>query len=430
MNEWQYVFTSLTHIFSLFNVILISRLFYGVQYCKKIWKYISSGALLFVTDYGLVKWFGYGLLYSAVMFGAIVLSALILVKGRRGRASLYIFSAFLLYLQWCTMISFLDILFRLDSIIWYTGESVGPFILFTDFLLFAILLFILFGNKARRMIRFTEKEIVLITILLISCPFLKKDTDDTRYLVRYELCMLIMNLVIFYGAIHRKNAGYYRDLSENYRQQFDEEYTYFKDYKRQQKNIAKFRHDWNNHLILLTAMFEKGEYEKAKRYFETLSGENRAGNSRILTGNEVVDIILNAKWKKLEQEKIVVTYSSGFDNLQFMEPVDCCILFSNLIDNAIEANCKCDAGRYITIDVSQKAQTLMLSVENRMGGELKTEFGHLISTKEDADSHGIGTQNVFEIIKKYHGEYRILAEKNIFAFRIIFPFHNLSEAAE
>lgn len=27
MNEWQYVFTSLTHIFSLFNVILISQLF-------------------------------------------------------------------------------------------------------------------------------------------------------------------------------------------------------------------------------------------------------------------------------------------------------------------------------------------------------------------------------------------------------------------
>lgn len=430
MNEWQYVFTSLTHIFSLFNVILISRLFYGVQYCKETWKYISCGALFFVIDYGLVKWFGYGLLYSAVIFGVTVLSVLILVKERRARACLYTFSAFLLYLQWCTIISLLDILFRVDNIIWYTGKSVGPFILFADFLLFAVLLFLFFGNKTGKIIRFTEKEIILITILLISCPFLKQDTDDTRYLVRYELCMLIMNLVIFYGIVHRRKAGYYRDLSENYRQQFDEEYTYFKDYKRQQKNIAKFRHDWNNHLILLTAMFEKGEYEKAKRYFETLSGENRAGNSRVLTGNEVVDIILNAKWKKLEQERIVVTYSSGFDNFQFMEPVDCCILFSNLIDNAIEANCKCDAERYITIGVSQKAETLMLSVENRMSGELKTEPGHLISTKEDADSHGIGTQNVFEIIKKYHGEYRILAEKNILAFRIIFPFHNLSGTAE
>lgn len=432
MMEWQSIVLSIIiNTFSVLDILLILQTFFGVDRYKKLWQYCAVAGIFIVLNIGLELWFSdKELLYFVVIFLYIALVAAVLMKERRWRSVFLSIPALLLYLQWDCVCGLADLLFHLGKYAYTWAEAAAiAYELLSDLLLFAILLYVTRSKKIeKRMLQFTTGETILLSVFCIFCPvletvlqYMEEIFNDFMYSMAWVSFVLILNFAVFYGIFHRKRARHYQELSENYKQQFNREYTYFKKYKKEQRNIAGFRHDWNNHLIVLTSMFEKGEYEKAREYFENLSSHNKIESGNILTGNEIVDMILEAKWEKLSQEKIAVTCSKGLEQLQFMEPVDCCILFSNLIDNAIEANCKCDGDRFIAIHVCSKASTLIITIENKMNGEVKRENGRLITTKKAGENHGIGTQNVFEIIKKYRGEYRIVIKENIFAIQILFP---------
>lgn len=432
MMEWQSIVLSIIiNTFSVLDILLILQIFFGVERCKKLGQYYVAGGIFIVLNIGLDLWFSdKELLYFTVIFLYIAFVAAVWMKERRWKAVFLTIPALLLYLQWDCICGLVDVLFHLGKYAYTWAETAAiAYELLSDLLLFVILLYVSRAKKIdQRMLQFTIGETILLSVFCIFCPiletvlqYLENIFNDFMYSMAWVAFVLILNFAVFYGIFHRKRARHYQALSENYKQQFNTEYTYFKKYKKEQRNIAGFRHDWNNHLIVLTSMFEKGEYEKAREYFENLSSHNKTESGSILTGNEIVDMILEAKWEKLSQGKIAVTCSKGLEQLQFMEPVDCCILFSNLIDNAIEANCKCDGDRFIAIHVCSRASTLIITIENKMNGQVKQENGRFITTKEDGEDHGIGTQNIFEIIKKYHGEYRIVIKENIFEIQIIFP---------
>lgn len=432
MMEWQgMVLSIIINTFSVLDILLIMQVFFGVERCKRLGQYCTVAGIFIVLNIGLDLWFSdKELLYFTVIFLYIALVAAVLMKERGWRAVFLTIPALLLYLQWDCVCGLVDLLFHLGKYAYTWAETAAiAYELVSDLLLFAILLYIARAKKIhKRILQFTIGEMILLSVFCIFCPvletvlqYLEEIFNDFMYSIAWVSFVLILNFAVFYGIFHRKRARHYQELSENYKQQFNTEYTYFNKYKKEQKNIAGFRHDWNNHLIVLTSMFEKGEYEKAKEYFESLSAKNKIENGSILTGNEIVDMILSAKWEELNQNKITVTCSGGLEQLRFMEPVDCCILFSNLIDNAIEANEKCDGNRYIAIRVNSKASTLLITIENKMNGNLDQEDGQLVSTKKNAGLHGIGTQNAFEIIKKYYGEYSIVTKENSFAIQILFP---------
>lgn len=429
MMEWQNEALSIIiNTFSVLDILLILQIFWGAAQCRRLWQYGITAGIFVVWNTGLDIWLADNeLLYFTAIYLYIALTAAVLTKEQKWKPVLLTLPALLLYLQWDCVCGLLDILFHLGKYAYTWAETAATaYELLSDIVLFGILLYIM--RKKDPDLRLTTEETLLLSVFCIFCPvletvlqYLEEILHDFMYSMAWVSFVLILNFAVFYGIFHRKKARRYRALSENYRQQFNAEYSYFKKYKREQKNIAGFRHDWNNHLFVLTSMFEKGEYERAKDYLEALASKNKIAESGILTGNEIVDMILNAKQEKLSREKIAVTCSGGLEQLQFLEPVDCCILFSNLIDNAIEANCKCEADRYIAIQVCSAAGALVIAIENKMNGTPKQENARLVTTKKDGELHGIGTQNAFEIIKKYHGEYKIVTKKNNFGIRILFP---------
>ena len=102
-----------------------------------------------------------------------------------------------------------------------------------------------------------------------------------------------------------------------------------------------------------------------------------------------------------------------------MEPVDICILFSNLIDNAIEACCKVQAKRYLWMKVTDSPNMLMIILSNPMTGALlKSEEG-IKTTKEEKNEHGIGLQNVEEIVRKYNGECYYETQEGEFKIKLV-----------
>lgn len=430
----------LINTFGIINFVFIMQLFFGLELCKKRKHYLMIAGIFSAMNMGIIymgpktEW-----AHTALVYASFLVMVALLAKRRFGKMLLYTIPTILLYVQWSEVLRMVDKLFCLEKYVMDDkGDPVGPFYLMADvFLMILLGLWVAYVYRTERRIFLNVWETLAICVLCFFSPVvvdilegLESTTDSMLPSFVWILFMIAFNVVFLYGILHRNIARYYRGEAENYRQQFSAEYDYFKDYRKQQKATVDFRHDWNNHMLLLQAMLEKGSYEKVTEYLHALSGasfrgkkeEQNAFGKQALTGNELVDIILSAKAGKIEELQIEVTANGGLRPLSFMEDVDICILFSNLIDNAVEANEKYDGERFLTIYASHNATMLMIAVSNPMKGTLQEEKGHILSSKKEVDTpHGIGTQNIFSVVRKYRGEYRIQTEKQTFTITITFP---------
>lgn len=418
------------NMLTAFNILILTQLLFGVPLCRKRSHYPMLMGFFAVLNLICILLFPENTTIQFVLvYGYILLPIVILAKGRRIRAAFSTIPAILVYMQWAGLMEMFDMLLGLDRFAITANEkTLSPLYLLSDVFLFVIILFCLHQSyKKGIVIRLTFIESLILSLFCVFHPLLKdwllvleNTFDNIFYPVVWVLFILVLNFTIFYAIIHRSYARHYKSVAENYKTQFQEEYAYFKDYKKTQQTVASFHHDWNNHMLLLQGMLSNGDYEKAKTYFHNLTSQSNVSQQKIFTGNEIVDILLNAKMDILQESKISVTCNGGLEALTFMEDVDICILFSNLIDNAIEANQKCDSNRFILIQAASNPEVLILTISNRMNGTVVKSQEALKSTKEDTFLHGIGTQNAFGIIKKYNGEYEIETKEDVFVIKIVF----------
>ena len=100
-----------------------------------------------------------------------------------------------------------------------------------------------------------------------------------------------------------------------------------------------------------------------------------------------------------------------------MEETDICCIFSNLLDNAVEASnrsseknidCKCYTNR--------TNQLYFIEISNSCDNKPITEENKLVTYKKDQKTHGIGMVSVKDIVEKYHGDlhFEYLEENHIF----------------
>lgn len=436
----MYYFVSLclliVNTFTILNIILISKYLFGGNIPLSngtLWK---TGGLFFALDLLLSLTISdtYPDVTTLATFLYILVALLVLTKSHRIKTLFLSIPAILVYVQWCNILTLFEKLLGLNRFYYtYTTDSnLTITFMLSDFILF-LLLYKLgqYSQKHAFRTQLTLGEGIVITILCIFLPLIHEVFDiledhfqNVLYNIGWTLFLIALNLAIIYTIAHRKKAQYYKELSENYKEMFDSEYHYFKDYKHKQKDLVKFRHDFNSHMILIQDMMTKGEYEKAHRYFSDLTKDfapKKTLPQNMLTGNEILDILLQARFDLIYNNQIRILCNEPLTKLKFLNEVDCCILFSNLIDNAIEANLKFSGERYITISQKQTASSLYLKITNPSHEKALMVDNQFVSQKE-GEYHGIGMQNIVGIINKYKGSYVITEENHTFCIQIIFPF--------
>lgn len=367
---------------------------------------------------------------TLLCFLFIAVGAFCLAKEKRVKALLFSLPALVLYVVYGSILEMLDVLLGLEGFtLEYDRYALTPLCAMSDIILFFILFFVL--RKCRR-----EKwnlalnvgegiGVLTFSMLFFALKTIFESITEVNGISFYRkfgyVVLIIINLGILYAIIHRKLAGYYKNISQNYKERFEEEYSYFQAYKDRQQDTAQFRHDWQNHMLVLQEMLREGDYGKAEEYFEGLSGLSGTVMQKILTGNEILDMLLGIKEEECRKEKIAISMEGTLSGLTGLKPVDACILFSNLLDNAIEANRKVKTGRFIKIRARTVHEVMYLEMENPMEGELQYEGSRIVTTKENSEAHGLGLKNIMEIVEKHGGQYHIEGKGKLFTIQIIFP---------
>ncbi|MBO4990118.1 MAG: GHKL domain-containing protein [Clostridia bacterium] len=140
------------------------------------------------------------------------------------------------------------------------------------------------------------------------------------------------------------------------------------------------------------------------------------------TGNGTLDTVLTEKSLHWRNYGIRLNCIADGEKLAFLNSIDCYSLFSNLLDNAIEAVCKeAEDKRDISIFVKQSGNFVSVSVENFCTKQLEFSDGLPLTTKGDRINHGFGTRSIRYIVKKYNGNTVMRKENDKFIVSMIIP---------
>jgi len=189
----------------------------------------------------------------------------------------------------------------------------------------------------------------------------------------------------------------------------------------QYSQSERLRHDMKNHIISLSALSRNKEWEKIDDYLRNMEGIVLDTGGEV-TGNKAMDALLYQKRKRAEEENIKWECDVHMPKGCCINEFDLCVLFGNILDNALEAceRMQRDECRFINIQAKTVRKCFLLEVKNSMDKTEKYAGG--FTNKENSQEHGIGMLNVGDVVNKYNGVVNIETEKGIFVISILMPF--------
>lgn len=178
--------------------------------------------------------------------------------------------------------------------------------------------------------------------------------------------------------------------------------------------LREVRHDVKNQYAYMQTLLEEERYDDLKKYFNELIGTfARPLGDVIESGNLFIDSALNLELSKARAAGLKLDVCVAVPHELPFEQNGILALFTNVIDNAIEA-CVRDgaANAHIDVVVGMQGDYLFLCVTNPTK---KTSVGDEGQTsKNDKRLHGFGTRIIKKVVKKYNGYYRCFVQDGRF----------------
>ena len=357
--------------------------------------------IVFYEDnfFSKLVWYSYNYLLTAILevVSILIVSAII------GCNQHYVFSHMSSY-AYCLVISkFLNILiveytarrFRYAIIVPKSFKLALVLILILDFTL--IILSLLFTNRPSVLQLHGNEYVTLILIVI--------------------LFISVLMILLCYKLINLANKELENQLKM---QQIELENKLNEDLSAVVQNLRSLRHDMNNHIGIIRGLSETKEYDLLNEYLDDMYNTVANANDFIFVENQPLQILLNSKISKAQQKGIQMENIVEVNEIKILDK-DMCALLGNIIDNALEAAESATDRKYVKLVIKEKGNCCFISCENTYGIAPVIVDGKFITTKRSSIGHGIGTENIKSIVKKYGGtlDYSI---SDMFYLSIVIPY--------
>lgn len=170
----------------------------------------------------------------------------------------------------------------------------------------------------------------------------------------------------------------------------------------------KLHHDMNAHMVALDNMVINKDWVQLKKYISQMKQSLDDVKVDKYTTISAVDAIISEWHERAITHKVEWSWRGTLHPLDRVSVYELCIVFSNLLSNAVEELEKGDKGGKLDISVSNFQGKIVISIKNTCRDTVTC--GDLKTTKGDKRFHGLGLKNVKEIIEKHEGsiEYSIV----------------------
>ncbi len=217
------------------------------------------------------------------------------------------------------------------------------------------------------------------------------------------LCACIACLVFFgIGRIYRE---------QKQTEQYIGQVMYYKALNEQYQKMERLRHDMKNHVLSLYGLYQRQEWEALGSYLEQMLESGGIREKKEATGSSTVDALLYHKRAVAEKKHICWECEVQIPKECPIEEFDLCVLFGNILDNAIEgAGNVQEEERFLSIYAGKVKKCFLLVVKN------STRLGHEREIKP-----GIGLFNIKETAERHQGIFKLEIKEHIFEVSVLFP---------
>lgn len=172
-----------------------------------------------------------------------------------------------------------------------------------------------------------------------------------------------------------------------------------------------------NNLELAYRQGSKGDYDKMSQIISNLSAYVNENRLETFCRDSLLNTLLKIKKSIAQKSKISCDFQvilPDHFSQRFLD-TDITSLFSNLLDNGIEAAKNSPKG-WIKLKVNYHASLFLIQMENSKNSEVV--FEHQTTKKKNTQIHGYGLSIIEEIVTRYHGECQWTDNGDSFVSRI------------
>ncbi|MCI8297797.1 MAG: GHKL domain-containing protein [Lachnospiraceae bacterium] len=222
-----------------------------------------------------------------------------------------------------------------------------------------------------------------------------------------RVCLLIISVVIYFIFISSlETLRLQGEAEERARNQAQLIALQQQQYTRLQKQIEETRlarHDLRQHLNLIQTYLDIGDDATLRDYIRKYGQKLPLNAEKTYCQNYAVDAVVRYYAAKAEEAQIRFDAHIHLPEHLAVDEPDICILFGNLLENALEPCLQLPEGTpFIRIHAQIAGQrAISITVDNTSQEHPVRKKGQLLSTKHPGT--GVGTLSICSIAERYHG---------------------------
>lgn len=265
-------------------------------------------------------------------------------------------------------------------------------------------------------------ENIISIISIFSFIFKYEYINDIEWIIiiiiSIILCISNLSLICVINKIVEDNK--LRLENETIKKKIELQYKYYLTIQEISLKTRKLYHDMNNHMICIQNIYGKNEI--ANKYIEDINKQLKDCKSLFNTNNLILDVILNEKYMDCKTNDIDFIVDINFLKCEFLDMTDVCSIFSNMLDNAIEACLKIEdieVKKIIKLKGTILNDFFIIKCSNTKINDFRRD--NIITDKKDKFLHGIGINSIKKSVEKYNGNIEINSSKNKFIMIVYIP---------
>lgn len=197
-------------------------------------------------------------------------------------------------------------------------------------------------------------------------------------------------------------------------------------YRQSRESIEVINHKYHDLKHQIAVLRAEPDAQRRSDYLDGMEEEIRDYEAQNKTGNSVLDTVLTGKSLYCARHGVELTCVADGARLGFMDVMDLCTIFGNILDNAIECELRVEERekRLIHLAVYAKKDFLVIRCENYCPEALEFQDGLPVSTKPEGAYHGYGIKSVRRAAGKYGGAVTVHNGEEWFEIKVVVPLKN------
>jgi len=211
------------------------------------------------------------------------------------------------------------------------------------------------------------------------------------------LLSFVADLVLLTYTIAQETKTELEETLRETRHQMELEQFHYQEVERRRQDLTKIRRDFNKQLVSVAQLVRSGEESPAQALIRSLSAEINKTKENPYCAIPVVNAILTEKARECAAAGIGFDVELDMPARLSVEPMHLCSIFSNLMDNAINA-CKQIRGETPAIRLCSKVDGDYLFI--------KAVNPSAAPPKKPLPGRGYGTRILSDLAARYGGNYQ------------------------